>query len=196
VANPLARRTIPTFWRTNNNNVSSPVRGKSACRSSPHEATNNQTIEQSRSIFSAAGIQVIQIVGGTSDLEEISEPEFRRIRYLDQMQLAIEASDFAVSRAGAATVSEFSAVGLPALFIPYPVGNGEQRHNLQDVLSQGGALTISDKEFTLEYVRSTLIPILSDSNKISQMSEATKRSGVLDGAERFISLIDEVLSRR
>jgi UDP-N-acetylglucosamine--N-acetylmuramyl-(pentapeptide) pyrophosphoryl-undecaprenol N-acetylglucosamine transferase len=156
----------------------------------------NQTIDQSRSIFSAAGIQVIQIVGGTSDLEEISEPEFRRIRYLDQMQLAIEASDFAVSRAGAATVSEFSAVGLPALFIPYPVGNGEQRHNLQDVLSQGGALTISDKEFTLEYVRSTLIPILSDSNKISQMSEATKRSGVLDGAERFISLIDEVLSRR
>ena len=156
----------------------------------------NQTIDQSRSIFSAAGIQVIQIVGGTSDLEEISEPEFRRIRYLDQMQLAIEASDFAVSRAGAATVSEFSAVGLPALYIPYPVGNGEQRHNLQDVLGHGGAMTISDKEFTLEYVRSTLIPVLSDSKKISQMSEATKRSGVLDGSERFISLIDEVLSRR
>lgn len=156
----------------------------------------NQTIEQSRSIFSAAGIQVIQIVGGTSDLEDISEPEFRRIRYVDQMQLAIEASDFAVSRAGAATVSEFSAVGLPALYIPYPVGNGEQRHNLQDVLSQGGAITISDKEFTLEYVRSTLIPLLSDSKKIVQMSEATKGSGVLDGSERFISLIDEVLSRR
>jgi hypothetical protein len=45
-------------------------------------------------------------------------------------------------------------------------------------------------------VRSTLIPVLSDSKKIAQMSEASKRSGVLDGAERFISLIDEVLSRR
>jgi UDP-N-acetylglucosamine--N-acetylmuramyl-(pentapeptide) pyrophosphoryl-undecaprenol N-acetylglucosamine transferase len=156
----------------------------------------NQTIEQSRSIFSAAGIQVIQIVGGTSELAEINEPEFCRLRYLDQMHLAIEASDFAVSRAGAATVSEFSAVGLPALYIPYPVGNGEQRFNLQDVLGQGGALTISDKEFTLDYVRSTLIPILSDSKKIAAMSEASKRSGVLDGSNRFISLIDEVLSRR
>jgi UDP-N-acetylglucosamine--N-acetylmuramyl-(pentapeptide) pyrophosphoryl-undecaprenol N-acetylglucosamine transferase len=156
----------------------------------------NQTIDQSRSLLSAAGIQVIQIVGGTSDLEEIAEPEFRRVRYLDQMHLAIEASDFAVSRAGAATVSEFSAVGLPALYIPYPVGNGEQRFNLQDVLSQGGALTISDREFTLDYVRSTLIPILSDSKQIAKMSEASKRSGVLDGSKRFISLIDEVLSRR
>jgi UDP-N-acetylglucosamine--N-acetylmuramyl-(pentapeptide) pyrophosphoryl-undecaprenol N-acetylglucosamine transferase len=156
----------------------------------------NQTIEQSRSIFSAAGIQVIQIVGETSELAEINEPEFCRLRYLDQMQLAIEASDFAVSRAGAATVSEFSAVGLPALYIPYPVGNGEQRFNLQDVLDQGGALTISDKEFTLDYVRSTLIPILSDSKRIATMSEASKRSGVLDGSNRFISLIDEVLSRR
>lgn len=156
----------------------------------------NQTIEHSRSILAAAGVQVIQIIGQTSDLEEVNDSEFRRIRYLDQMELAIEASDFAVSRAGAATVSEFSAVGLPALYIPYPVGNGEQRFNLQDVLAQGGAITISDKEFTSEYVRSTLIPILSDSKKIAQMSDASKRSGVLDGSERFISLIDEVLSRR
>ena len=156
----------------------------------------NQTIESSRPLLAAAGIQLLHIVGGSSDLEELSEAQFRRVRYLDRMELAIAASDFAVSRAGAATISEFSAIGLPALYIPYPVGNGEQKFNLQDVLAVGGAVAISDSEFTPEYVRSTLIPLLSDSKRLSEMSKAAQQSGVLDGTERFIALIDEVVSRR
>ena len=156
----------------------------------------NETIDKSRAVMKAAGIQILHIIGGTSDLPEISEPEYRRIRYVDQMELAIAASDFAVSRAGAATVSEFSAVGLPALYIPYAVGNGEQKFNLLDVLAAGGAVTVSDKEFDEQYVRSTLIPLISDSKKLALMSEAAKQAGVLDGTERFVALIEEVLSRR
>lgn len=156
----------------------------------------NQTIESSRPLLAAAGIQVLHIVGGSSELEEVSDSQYVRIRYLDQMELAMAASDFAVSRAGAATVSEFSAIGLPALYIPYPVGNGEQKYNLQDVLAAGGAVTVSDSDFTPEYVRSTLIPMLSDSKALAQMSESAKQAGVLDGTERFIALIDQVLERR
>lgn len=156
----------------------------------------NSTIESSRPVLAAAGIQVLHIIGGSSELEEVAEPQYVRVRYVDQMELAIAASDFAVARAGAATVSEFSAIGLPALYIPYPVGNGEQKFNLQDVLAVGGAVSISDSEFTPEYVRSTLIPMLSDSKSLAQMSESAKQSGVLDGTERFVALIDEVLSRR
>ena len=156
----------------------------------------NQTIEASRALLAAAGIQLLHIVGGSSELDEVSEAQYARVRYLDQMELALAASDFAVARAGAATVSEFSAIGLPALYIPYPVGNGEQKFNLQDVLAAGGAVTISDSEFTPEYVRSTLIPMLSDNKALAQMSESAKQAGVLDGTERFIGLIDEVLARR
>ncbi|CAB4549447.1 MAG: UDP-N-acetylglucosamine--N-acetylmuramyl-(pentapeptide) pyrophosphoryl-undecaprenol N-acetylglucosamine transferase [Actinobacteria bacterium] len=156
----------------------------------------NETIDRSRAVLAAAGIQVLHIIGGTSDLEEVSEPEYRRIRYVDRMELAIAASDFAVSRAGAATVSEFSAVGLPALYIPYAVGNGEQGFNILDVLAAGGAITITDKEFDEQYVRAFLIPVISDSKKLASMSEAAKQAGVLDGTERFVALIEEVLSRR
>ena len=156
----------------------------------------NQTVESSRAVFAAAGIQVLHIVGGASELDEVSEPQYARVRYVDQMELAIAASDFAVSRAGAATVSEFSAIGLPALYIPYPVGNGEQKFNLQDVLAAGGAVTIADSEFTPDYVRSTLIPMLSDSKRLAEMSEFARQAGVLDGTERFVALIDEVLARR
>lgn len=156
----------------------------------------NETIDSSRPLLKAAGIQLLHIVGGGSDFEELSEPEFRRIRYVDQMEIAIAAADFAISRAGAATVSEFSAVGLPAVYIPYPVGNGEQNWNLADVVSAGGGVSISDSEFTTEYVRSELIPLLSDTKKLAAMSAAASEAGVLDGTERFIALIDGVLSRK
>jgi UDP-N-acetylglucosamine--N-acetylmuramyl-(pentapeptide) pyrophosphoryl-undecaprenol N-acetylglucosamine transferase len=156
----------------------------------------NETIDKSRALLSAAGIQVLHIIGGSSDLAEVSDREYRRVRYVDHMELAIAASDFAVSRAGAATVSEFCAVGLPALYIPYAVGNGEQRFNLQDVLAAGGAITVTDQEFDEEYVRSSLIPLISDSKRLAQMSEAAKQAGVLDGTERFIALVEEVVSRR
>ncbi len=156
----------------------------------------NTTIESSRPLLAAAGIQVLHIVGGTSELEEVSEAQYARVRYVDQMELAIAASDFAIARAGAATVSEFSAIGIPALYIPYPVGNGEQKFNLQDVLAAGGAVTIADSDFTPEYVRSTLIPMLSDSKVLAKMSESAKQAGVLDGTDRFIALVDEVLATR
>ena len=53
------------------------------------------------------------------------------------MDLAFAAADLAVSRAGSATVSELAAVGLPAVFIPYPVGNGEQALNAADAWAPG-----------------------------------------------------------
>ena len=57
-------------------------------------------------------------------------------------------------------------------------------------------MTVSDSEFTPDYVRATLIPMLSDTKRLAEMSESAKQAGVLDGTERFIALIDEVLSRR
>ena len=51
------------------------------------------------------------------------------------MDLAIAVADLAVSRSGSATVSELTAAGVPAVFVPYPVGNGEQRFNAADVVA-------------------------------------------------------------
>ena len=69
------------------------------------------------------------------------------------MDLAFAAADLAISRAGSATVSELAAVGLPAVFVPYPVGNGEQAYNAVDALRAGGAVLVADAAFTPEWVR-------------------------------------------
>jgi UDP-N-acetylglucosamine--N-acetylmuramyl-(pentapeptide) pyrophosphoryl-undecaprenol N-acetylglucosamine transferase len=155
----------------------------------------NDTIERARDLLSAAGIQVLHIVGGKSDLEPVSERGYVRLTYCDRMDLAIAAADFAVSRAGASTVSEFAAVGLPALYLPYGVGNGEQRQNIKALLSAGGALTISDSQFDREYVASILVPLLSSATKVRDMARAAKSVGVADGTARLLSLLKGVLSQ-
>lgn len=156
----------------------------------------NETVEDSRNILSAAGIQVLHIVGGNSDLEPIETKEYVRLSYCDRMDLAILASDFAVSRAGSSTVSEFAAAGLPALYVPYPVGNGEQRFNVTDLLAAGGGMVVDDREFTPEFVARDLVAAVSNSKRLKEMSIAAKSAGISNGTERLMALVSGVLSGR
>lgn len=153
----------------------------------------NQTIEDARKFLSAAGIQVLHIVGGKSELPEVSSDDYQRIKYCDRMDLAIAASDFAVSRAGASTVSEFSAVGLPAVYIPYPVGNGEQKYNVRDLVDSGGGLMVADVEFTPDYVAEKLIPLMSNTKEVTAMRSAARAAGIGDGTDRLFKLVQGVL---
>jgi len=153
----------------------------------------NETIEASRRILSAAGIQVLHIMGGRSDLPEVHERDYQRIAYCDRMDLAIAASDFAVSRAGSSTVSEFAAVGLPAAYVPYPVGNGEQKLNVADLVSAGGGVMVLDADFTPEYVANELVPIISSSRRLADMANKARKAGIADGTDRLLALVKGVL---
>lgn len=154
----------------------------------------NETIEGSRDVLSAAGIQVLHIVGGKSDLQPLKLKGYLRINYCDRMDLAMSAADFAVSRAGAATVSELAAIGVPALYLPYSVGNGEQRYNLRGMLDSGAGVTTTDADFDREYIASELVPLLSSAKKLAAMAKAAKGQGILNGTERLYQLVTGVLS--
>ena len=156
----------------------------------------NDVIEGSRNLLSAAGIQVLHIIGGKSDLEEVHTSSYCRIKYCDRMDLAIAAADFAVSRAGASTVSEFTAVGLPAVYVPYAVGNGEQTHNLATLLKAEAGLVVADKDFSADYVAQQLIPLVSNASRVKQMAQAAKSVGVSDGTARLLKLVLGVLPKR
>jgi UDP-N-acetylglucosamine--N-acetylmuramyl-(pentapeptide) pyrophosphoryl-undecaprenol N-acetylglucosamine transferase len=153
----------------------------------------NQTVEDSRKVLSAAGIQVLHIVGGKSEFSEVSESGYRRIKYCDRMDLAIAASDFAIARAGASTVSEFAAVGLPAAYVPYPVGNGEQKLNVRDLVAAGGGELVLDADFTPEYVAEKLVPLISNTKALAEMRSAAKANGISDGTARLLKLVQGVL---
>lgn len=154
----------------------------------------NQAIELSRRQLTQAGIQVLHIVGANSELPEEVSPGFIRMRYCSSMEAAIAASDLAVSRAGSSTIGEFTACGLPAVYVPYPVGNGEQRHNAKTVVEAGGGVLVNDSEFTPAFITEQVIPMISHQPTLAQMSKAARSVAVIDSAEQLRDLVLEAVN--
>jgi UDP-N-acetylglucosamine--N-acetylmuramyl-(pentapeptide) pyrophosphoryl-undecaprenol N-acetylglucosamine transferase len=137
----------------------------------------------------ATGWQVLHIAGNGSELPESPSADYHIVSYCDRMELALAAADLAVARSGSVTLSEFAAVGLPAVFVPYPVGNGEQRYNAADAVRVGGAILVDDAAFTPEWIRSTLVPLLRDRGAVDRMATAIGQVGSRDGADRMTDLV-------
>lgn len=153
----------------------------------------NRTMVASAEALAGTGWQVLHITGAASDVDDPGLPGYRMVEYADRMDLALALADFAVSRAGAATVSELAALGIPAVFVPYPVGNGEQRFNAADVVGAGGGILVDDADFTPEWVAAELVPLLGDRGRVDGMAAAAASVGHRDGTDRMIALVDAAL---
>jgi UDP-N-acetylglucosamine--N-acetylmuramyl-(pentapeptide) pyrophosphoryl-undecaprenol N-acetylglucosamine transferase len=136
-----------------------------------------------------AGIQVLHVWGGLTELEDPGVPGYTVIPYCNDMELAFAACDLVVSRAGATTVSEISGLGIPAVFSPYRSGNGEQALNCKAVVQAGGALAIEDDQITVEWVSDTLIPLVKDPEALMNMSVQSRSVGTLFGTEKLFDLV-------
>lgn len=141
----------------------------------------------------AAGWQLLHATGERSELPDPGAAGYAMLRYIDRMDLAFALADVIVSRAGAATVSEISALGIPAVYVPYAVGNGEQALNASSAVRAGAAVLIPDADFTGERVRSDVVPLLADGARRAAMVEAAASVGMRTGTENVVAMIDDAL---
>ena len=153
----------------------------------------NTTIAESAADIVAAGYQVLHIVGQNKPEALPSLPGYIALDYCDRMDLALAAANMVVSRAGSATVSELSALGVPAVYVPYPVGNGEQRFNVEALVASGGGILVADADFDAAWVRNQLVPLVSDSRGLSKYAAAAREHGIADGTARLFALVQGVL---
>ncbi len=148
----------------------------------------NGTIAATAADIVAAGWQILHLTGGRDEVADPGIDGYRLLAYCDRMDLALSAADFAVSRAGASTVSELAALGIPAVYVPYAVGNGEQRFNAAGAVLAGAAVLVADADFTPEAVRAQVLPLLTDEARRGAMTAAAAGAAVRDGAERMTRL--------
>jgi UDP-N-acetylglucosamine--N-acetylmuramyl-(pentapeptide) pyrophosphoryl-undecaprenol N-acetylglucosamine transferase len=151
----------------------------------------NRSVVESVAAILGAGWQVLHITGSRSPVDDPGLAGYRILEYCDRMDLALAVADVAVSRAGAATVCELAAVGIPAVFVPYPVGNGEQALNARGAVDAGGAVLVIDAAFTPDYVERELPVLLADRARVADMTARMASVGVRDGADRMVDLIIE-----
>ena len=141
----------------------------------------------------AAGWQLLHVTGERSTLVDPGATGYAVRRYVDRMDLAFALADLIVSRSGAATVSEISALGIPAVYVPYAVGNGEQALNAASAVRAGAAILIADGEFTADRVRADVVPLLADAPRRDEMTAAAASVGTRSGTENVVALIDDAL---
>lgn len=144
-------------------------------------------------------LQVIHLTGKDKDKpvkqfvsEAAWEQNYKVWDYLSEMHHALALADVVVCRAGAATVAENSALGLPALYIPLPVGNGEQSLNALSVIEAGGAFLLNQKKANPTTVAEHITQML-DPDKNPEMRQAASSAGTTKGASNLAQLIQEVL---
>ena len=154
----------------------------------------NATIASVRDDLIAAGAQVLHIQGLGGGLVDPGLEHYRLLDYGDRMDLAWAAADLAIGRSGSGTVAELTALGIPAVYIPYPVGNGEQRFNAAGVVAAGGGILVDDADFTPDRVRREVIPLLADPAGLAAMGERAATVGVRDGAHRTARLVLDALA--
>ncbi len=152
----------------------------------------NQAVAGAAVALSVAGIQVLHVTGPDQRVDAPTSPLHVVVPYVDRMDLAYAAADLAICRAGASTVTEVAAVGLPAVFVPLPIGNGEQARNAAPVVDAGGGLLVADRDLTSTWVGEHVVALLGDPDRLASMSGLAADVMPRDGDVRLAELIVQV----
>ena len=148
----------------------------------------------------AQRIQVLHVLGPKNFIPGIERSVDKRTRavyqplaYVEHMERAYAAADLMLARSGANTVLETAAVRLPAVFVPYPHGNGEQALNAELVVNAGGGIMLADSDCTSIWVSQEIPALLAHPDRLAGMSKALAGVARLDAATVLASRVLEVI---
>ncbi len=144
----------------------------------------------------AAGIQVLHIAGPKNTVSvPAGTPPYVVVAYVDGMQQAYAAADFAICRAGAMTCAELSAVGLPAAYVPFPLRGAEQRFNAEPIVAAGGGVLVEDAELTPAWIAREVIARMIDPGRLAHLARCAASTGARDAdvvlARHVLSVVAE-----
>jgi UDP-N-acetylglucosamine--N-acetylmuramyl-(pentapeptide) pyrophosphoryl-undecaprenol N-acetylglucosamine transferase len=156
----------------------------------------NTAVSAAARSLADAGVGVLHAHGpkNTLAVQEVpGAPPYVAVPYLERMDLAYAAADAVLCRCGAMTVAEVSAVGLPAVFVPLPHGNGEQALNARPVVDAGGAVLVSDEELSPKTITDLVVPLVADAERLRVMGDAARGTGHREAADVLARMVLEVV---
>ncbi|CAO5167756.1 UDP-N-acetylglucosamine--N-acetylmuramyl-(pentapeptide) pyrophosphoryl-undecaprenol N-acetylglucosamine transferase [Frankia sp. AiPs1] len=162
----------------------------------------NQVMIAAARPLATAGVQVLHATG-PKNYDEVAAALPRGLpapyelrRYLDHIPSAYVAADLTLCRAGAMTCAELAAVGLPAAYVPLPIGNGEQRRNALPTVEAGGGLLVEDADLSADWLLTHALPVLTSAESLAKMSAACAGTGHPRAAAAIVELIRAAAASR
>jgi UDP-N-acetylglucosamine--N-acetylmuramyl-(pentapeptide) pyrophosphoryl-undecaprenol N-acetylglucosamine transferase len=130
-------------------------------------------------------IQVLHGVGAQNELPQ-SAKHYQALSYISDMSTAYLAADVIISRSGAVTCSEVNTLGKYALFIPLPVGNGEQQLNADSLIKESRAEIIEQKSFTSHWLVANVDRLLEKAS----LAPIAGSHRDMDAASKIVGLME------
>ncbi|MGZ8813380.1 MAG: undecaprenyldiphospho-muramoylpentapeptide beta-N-acetylglucosaminyltransferase [Mycobacterium sp.] len=156
----------------------------------------NRAVSAAAKDLAASGVSVLHAYGPKNTLElrepADGDPPYVAVPYLDRMDLAYAAADLAICRSGAMTVAELTAIGLPAVYVPLPIGNGEQRLNALPVVNAGGGVLVDDADLSPQFVAETVTGLFTETGRLQAMMVAAALAGHRDAAQKVAEVVLDV----
>ena len=122
---------------------------------------------------------------------------WRVLDYLDDMGSALAASDLVVARAGATSIAEITALGIPSVLVPYPYATDDhQTKNAQALVAHGAAEVIADDDLDQAQFGDVVMGLLGDTEARATMAAASRALGRPDAASRVADVARSVARHR
>ena len=159
--------------------------------------TMNQKLKETLNLFDNKDYEVLFVTGkdyyDTYKNEKVSS-NVKIVPYLNNMLSILKKTDLIVSRAGASTIAEITAIGLPSILIPSPyVTHNHQLKNAEALEKEKATIIIEEKDYNSKKLVDTIDMVLTDKNKYKELKENTKKLGVVDSATKIYNVIKELI---
>jgi UDP-N-acetylglucosamine--N-acetylmuramyl-(pentapeptide) pyrophosphoryl-undecaprenol N-acetylglucosamine transferase len=117
--------------------------------------------------------------------------------FIDDMAAAYAGADIVVCRAGATTLAELTALGKPALLVPYPyAADDHQRKNAESLVARGAAMMILDRELSAANLSQAVTELRAEPERLAAMARAARTLGRPDAAERVVDVCLKLVEER
>jgi UDP-N-acetylglucosamine--N-acetylmuramyl-(pentapeptide) pyrophosphoryl-undecaprenol N-acetylglucosamine transferase len=128
---------------------------------------------------------------------KVSGPHVKLMDFIEVMADAYAAADVVVCRAGATSIAELTALGIPAVLVPYPHATADhQTHNARALERAGGAIVIPDDELDGARLVAAAEPLLLDADRHAAVARASRAFGRPDAARNVARLLLDLLDHR
>lgn len=160
----------------------------------------NEFLVKSMSLFNNKDYEILYVTGN-KDYEEIKKNKFpsnvKVVPYIENMTRIMKNTDLIVTRAGASTLSEVIALGIPSILIPSPyVPNNHQYKNAMDLVESDAAYLIEEKDLNGDIIVRTVDEIINDKNKINNMKKNLKTLNIDNSATVIYENIKKLVDRK
>lgn len=150
-------------------------------------------------------LQLIHVTGKRFYNEFIKEMKLKKldikknirvVPYLYDVPKALNIADLAITSAGAITLAEISAVGVPSILIPkgYTAEN-HQEYNAKAFEEKGASHLILEKDLTGEFLDEIIDKIIKDKRKLINMAQKSKKLGNVNATEKIVDIIDKTVKQ-